>query len=73
MPTAQQIDADNYQLPNGGVLRRGGRVRVPAELIWLLPQEDVCRLGISLDEREYSSGSEVLVWDGRVDHTHVHI
>lgn len=54
--------SEDYELPNGSVLRRGGRVRVPKDLPWQIPQEDVRRMGLRLEEGSQSPGSEVLVW-----------
>jgi hypothetical protein len=51
----------DYRLPNGVVLHPGGRVRVPADLIWSIPEADVVAYGIELDDEEASPGSEVLV------------
>jgi len=48
-----------YKLPNGGLLRPGCRVRVPAEHIWLIPEEDIRKYGLTLGER-YSPYSEVI-------------
>lgn len=52
---------DDYILPNGSILRPGGRVRVPADVIWKIPEADVEKYGIELEDGSQSPGSEVLV------------
>lgn len=55
-----------YRLPNGCDLYPGGRIRVPAEHIWLIPEADIEQYGLTLGD-DYSSGSEVVERKGQDD------
>ena len=48
-----------YKLPNGCDLYPGGRVRMPAEHIWLIPEEDIETYDLTLGDN-YSPYSEVI-------------
>lgn len=50
----------DYLLPNGVVLAPGGRVRVPKDLIWQIPEDEIDAYGIELEQGSESPGSEVL-------------
>lgn len=64
--TDQSIDA--VKLPNGVTLMRGGRVRVPKELIWDPEvKAAAARLGWQLEEGSESFASEVLCWPAASD------
>lgn len=60
--TAKQADItpDDYLLPNGCLLEKGGRVRIPAGDLWKIPEEDIISYGIMVDDAAASSGSEVV-------------
>jgi hypothetical protein len=60
-PVAEIEAAGIFVMPNGGLLRRGARVRVPADLPWKIDNDTVRALGLKLDN-SHSSGSEVIRW-----------
>lgn len=59
------MNEEDYRLPNGCLLQAGGRVRIPREHLWHIPEADVEAYDIRLDLNAYSPDSEV-VWRPRV-------
>lgn len=53
------VKLDEYRLPNGVVIHRGGRVRGPRAVIWQIPEADRAMFMLG---RDYSPDSEVLEW-----------
>lgn len=51
-----------YMLPNGCLLRPGGRIRLSTTQAFLIPNHVVDRLGLVLDADAASPGSEVIYW-----------
>ena len=49
-------------LPNGVILRPGGRVRLPRSQVFDIPEEIGEQLGLELDHAAASWDSEVIVW-----------
>lgn len=49
-------------LPNGCILRPGGRVRLHRDQVFEIPDEVGESLGLELDPKAWSYDTEVIVW-----------
>ncbi len=65
MKTQFEDDAAMVRMPNGCMLRRSGRIRMPREMVWAIPAIVVAELGLELHDSASSYDSEVVVWPKR--------
>ncbi len=50
------------RMPNGCMLKQGGRIRMSHEMVWEIPAIVVAELGLELDDSAASHDSEVVAW-----------
>lgn len=62
MTTLMELTDEGLKLPNGSVLRPGGRVRLLRSQAFQIPESVVETLGLELDEGAVSGDTEVVVW-----------